>query len=154
MEDMFEIVNYLRDNIKSTDEARLLVTFLDKLKDNKQFLDNKKMVKIIRDVLLLIDKNDNNQPIVNKVCGLFECYSDVEGKIHFKLLHICNTLDNAISYSQLTKHLNDFNPAHHSMTKDNNFTYIGDRDNCVQHKQYGQEHLKLGGYVIEQFHIN
>jgi len=155
MEDLFEMIAFVRNNVRSKNEAKLLIALFKVLKQSCNLLNNNNMIKIITDTLMLIGNDDNN---INHndtiIYCLFECYSDIEGKIHFKLLHIFDTLDEAKNYSQLTKHASEFNPAHYTMTRDNNFTYIGNRNDCVQQKQYGMEHVGLGGYIIQEFHIN
>ncbi len=70
---------------------------------------------------------------------VFEAYADEEGYSHFSLKGVGKTLEDCLvlieNYASIRR------PVHPSMTRENNYTYIGTRDECTD---------GTGGYVIEE----
>ena len=88
----------------------------------------------------------------NIIYNLFITCGDGDGDGYgytaFKYLRSFSTLEKAINYVKEIFNEDDdvTTPVHDSMNESNNFTYVGERENCSDYLSY---HTRYGGYVIE-----
>jgi hypothetical protein len=85
-----------------------------------------------------------------KVYVVFTACDDESGWTDFEFETVCSSVENAIDYILLTYWgINITEPVHPSMNENNNWIYIGKRDDCKQSSP-----SSLGGFIIEEMTMN
>lgn len=94
-------------------------------------------------------KNYNNIYIVN--FNIFFCSSDNKCNVIYLYLGNCKTIDLALKIINCNYWNFSINEIiHPSMNIDNNFTYIGNRNDCLKKLSF---HKSGGGFIIEPYII-
>jgi hypothetical protein len=82
-----------------------------------------------------------------QVYCIFSVYGEGDSYSTFDLIGVSDTVDGGHKFiaRQLTGREHNGNYVHKSMTKENNYTYLGKRSDCDNYCGYAS----FGGYVIE-----
>ncbi len=81
---------------------------------------------------------------------VLRAFGEGDGHTCFDLLATCFSVDRALDYI-VTIHEDhrQCEPIHRSMSKNNNWTYVGDRCDCDTECDYNT----FGGYVVEEMDV-
>jgi len=80
---------------------------------------------------------------------VYTVYPNDDGWPDYSLFSICTTIDKCNELINKYKPLKCSKPIHSSMNESNNYTYIGNREDCNHNYLYG-----FGGYIIEETELD
>lgn len=91
----------------------------------------------------------------NNLYAIFYTYCEDEGNIVSEFLGISDSVCNGNKIIKDNLSLigpdNNIKPGHHLMTKDNNYTYLGNKNNVIN---INARFRNFTGFVIQPIHIN